>query len=188
MTVNYKNVGKSVGLLGAYAWHYGISQVKKELQEAKYSATKKGSSLDTLIQTSGMGEFEMKLLKSSKGSFDFDEINYDPKTTFFPKMNLYKNSGIIIPAASKSPFTYKITTKNNNTDIQIYVKYKIINGSAKVSVGPDKSGVYQVKRLTIYNSSGKRWFSFVPPKRKPKPAATTPTSTPVITPAAKPSP
>jgi len=188
MTLNYRNLRTTGFLLGAYLLYYGVSWLKNEFKGARYSITKKGPSLDTLVKTSYLGEFEIKILENSKGEFDLDELNYHPKITSFPKMDLYKASGAITPAVSKSPFTYKITTRNNNTDIQTFVNHLIINGGTKVKIGPDKNGIYQVKRVTFYDNSGKKLYSFVPTTKKPKPPTPTPASTPTSTSAGNPSP
>lgn len=185
---NKLDIQKSAGWLGFYTWLYGIPQVKKELSGARYSATKDGSSLDAIIETSSIGNFEVKIIKNLKGDYDLDQINYHPHINFFPKYDIYNSSSPITPAPSNSPFKYKITTKKKNTDIQIYTNQGTINGSVKVSIGPDKSEIYQAKTVTIYNSSGKVWHSFVPYQRKPKPSTMAPTSAPASTPSANPSP
>jgi hypothetical protein len=188
MTVNYITLGFIGGNFAEYVKNNGISQLKKEFQGAKYSTVKKGSNLDAIVQTPGLGEFEIKIIKDNVGKSDLGEINYTPNSAFWPKMDLYKKSSAIIPAASTSPFSYKITTKNKNTSARFSFKYGIINGSTKLDVGPDKDGLYQVKRVTFYDNSGKRIYSFVPPTRKPKPATSSSSSPIAGTSAEKPSP
>ncbi|HJX05931.1 MAG TPA: hypothetical protein VJ461_04415 [Candidatus Nanoarchaeia archaeon] len=188
MAVNYFTLGFIGGSVGGCIQHNGVSQLKKELQGAKYSLIKKSPNLDAIVQTPGLGEFEIKITKNHKGKLDLDEINYDPHSMYLPKMDLYQNSGTIMPSASTSPFSYKITTKNQNTTVRIFIDYGIMKGSTKLNISPDKNGVYQIKRVTFYDSSGNRWFSFVPPARKPKSAVFSSASSLPGTSTGKPSP
>jgi hypothetical protein len=191
MAINYWNLGATGVLLGKYAFNNGLSQVKNEFDGARYSATKNGSSIDTLIQTHGMGDFELKIMKNLRGDYDLDEANYYSGQILFGKplgkLDVYKKTNQSLPAVSNSPFKYKITTKNNNTDIKVFVNYGILKGSVKMRVGPDKTGAYQVKKVTVYDGSGRVWRAYVAPQKNPWPSSKAPAA-PASIPPAKPSP
>lgn len=116
-----------------------------------------------------MGEFELKIVEISKGKFNLDEINYDAKSTHISKMNLYKNLGAPTPMPSGSPFVYKITVKNKKIDVEISVNYAIIKGKTKIRISPNKSGVYQIRRINIYDNTRRIWLTIPSPRRKSAP-------------------
>ena len=170
MTVNLFTLGFVSGCVVGYVKHNGHAMLKNEFQGAEYSVNKKGSSLDTIVQTANLGEFDIKMVFDNRGRLDLDEVNYKANIFFLSIMDIYKKSNAIIPAASTSPFSYKIIVKNKDVNARIFVNYGALNGSAQLDMGPDSSGVYQMKQVTFYDSSGRPAYGFVPPARKPKPS------------------
>src|SRR4030042_1192197 len=108
----------AIGTLGGYYFSLGAPSIKPELKGAKYTAKKKGSGLDVLVQTPTLGDFEIKIIRNSKTQCDLDEINYS--NAFISKMNVFANTGgAIIPATGTFPFEYKISVKNKNIDVSV---------------------------------------------------------------------
>jgi len=189
MTINYMGLAAIIINSSLYVAQNRTSQIKKEFEKARYNISKKEPNLDAIVQTSNLGDIEIKIIQTSSGKFDLDEINYDSKLRLLGKRNVYNCSTPITPAALKSPLKYKISSRNKNTNIRIFLKYALINGSVRVNIGPDKQGIYQAKKVTIYDSYGKVFHSFVPTPRKPKPAAPIlPAQTKTSTSIVKPSP
>jgi hypothetical protein len=179
MTTYNNNIKKTGIILGSYTIRSyirtgGMNHIKNEFLGARLSVTKKGSSLDCLVQTANVGEFEIKVIEVSKGKFDLDEVNYDPKSAVTPKMPLYKNSGILSPAPSGSPFSYKITTKNKRIYLEISVNYGVLKGKTRTRISPNKSGVYQIRRINFYDNAGRIWVTIPPPRKKSVSAASSP--------------
>jgi hypothetical protein len=155
----------AIGIIGGFYFYKGAPSIKSELKGANYSVEKKGSYLDTLINTPLLGDFEIRVIENSKKQYELDEINYS--NSVFSKMNVYKNTMTIMPSTSSSPFEYKISTKNNNVDLSL--KHKAI-GKAMIKISPDNSGIYHLKRISFYDKSGKMISTYSPPIKKSRKA------------------
>jgi len=146
---------------GAIVWQYYISgkpNVKKELQGAKYNVTKKGSSLDILVETSLLGKLEISIKKDNNPQYYFDKIKYYMNKRF--SVDVHKNTGIAGPAVIPSFFNYSITTKRKKIDLRVE---DVRAGKIELGLRPDKKGDYHVDKASFFDRLGARVFSYTRP-------------------------
>jgi hypothetical protein len=178
----------TIGILRMWRYYFykGKPPIMPELQGAKCTVTKKGSNLDSIIQTPGLGDFEIKVLKDSAGEYYVDEINY--VNPLIHKTNVYKSLKMAAPTTTSSASRYKVTVKNNNMSFHIPFNNPFISGSARIRIGPDRKREYHIKKFTLYNKHRKKRFSYAPPVNKPKSKASAYSSSSASQSAGKPSP